>query len=246
MSDYGADSDFERALSSYTRGYESGLSSLNATPSKKYVTSQLAGSKRRGRASRLPRKKRFCGIDEWNEQFSDEENILRLRKRRFANMRRRGAYGRPRRASPRRLTPPPPGGRPVVLEDIETDDTESDAGSKHHPEILSRRAKTARKRRMRRADRDVTPEWIEVPSDEEYRYSKFSCFQGSRKFTLAEWLLPKYRKAGPSRKKCAICADSHDVGDCPFRSPEKKKSEKVDMGQLFSFMRQFAERFSGR
>lgn len=241
MSDYELDPSEERALFKYAEGYESHPSSPAVTPKKQYVPPSLLGRRRRPRApreARAPRKNpRVVGEFHWDSDLSETENVLSARKRTLANRRRRNAYiSRPRRVPDRRWQPPPPGGRPVVLEPIDTDDTQSDAGSRHHPEILSRKAKTERKRRMRRDGREVTPDWIEVPSDEEYRYAKFSCFQDDRKFTLAEYLLPKYRAASTSRVVCGICPDSHNREDCPF-ALSKKGKDVVDMGQLFSFMR---------
>ena len=108
----------------------------------------------------------------------------------------------------------------VHTESPDTSDYESDLGVGG-----SRKDKVSRSRRMRMAGRSVTPDWIEVPKDKRYLFSKFSDF-GYGPLTLTDWMASRPgpvaspqtpERAGVSRL-CgnAKCSGQHSLAQCPF------------------------------
>jgi len=171
--------------------------------------------------------------DDWDSGLSDEGNTLRQRKKRLKNMRRRA------RASP----PPKPfweRGKDMVasrtpgtkrqrakLRPVEDTFTPS-AGSKEPVEI-----QLARYKRVRRADRSVTPEWLVVPKEDRRKYSKLTYLDGDyvalRENTLREFegemTDPDEEGVDEDCRKCCLLNRDCTCGD-----------ETINMGKLFSFM----------
>lgn len=107
----------------------------------------------------------------------------------------------------------------------DTSDYESTSGVGN-----SRKEKAQRARRMRRQGRPQTPDWIEVPKDKRYLFSKFSDF-GQGSLTLMEWMLPRPNSVQAEKKRPVTpvkagvsqlcgdprCSGQHPLSECPYQ-----------------------------
>lgn len=116
----------------------------------------------------------------------------------------------------------------------QSSDYESSSGAGN-----SRKEKAARDRRIRKRGRDVTPDWVEVPSSKRYQFSKFSDF-GQGLLTLMEWRSPRPRTPERTAKSAASalcgnmkCSGQHSLADCPWAS-DVSPSSKRTVGVVFA------------
>ena len=103
----------------------------------------------------------------------------------------------------------------------DTSDYESSSGVGN-----DKKSKADRDRRMRKAGRCSTPEWITVPKEKRYLFSKFTDF-GQGPMTLVDWLVssrpsPRTPSPSPSRSASVLCGNpqcsgQHSLRECPNR-----------------------------
>jgi hypothetical protein len=201
-------------------------------------------NKRRVRAPRQPRKRK---LGEWNSDLSESENVDRSRRHRGALNRRRRKYRHDN--SMAMVDRVPEDSRVKALEGLslveemkEMEAQEFDewcriAESRKRPRsvlkpLVREHGETdssfARRTRMRRYGRSVTPEWIDLEKGDEYMYWKVCSIDGKPR-VLKEFTKKEYEKEFTDFEGyilCGVCDGQHTSKVCP------KLQARSDIQQL--------------
>lgn len=198
-------------------------------PKEEWIKQQPWYKPPKGRKSREPRRVK---PGDWDEELSETENVLRGQKhRRKLKLRRRNASPEPLPfwEKPKPKIPDRPRGHRrtrVTLPTVEE-------SFRFNPDLPEHVGGPGREFQMtkflehRRKGRETTPEWLEVPDSDRHKYRSLSYIDG-RYMALKEDTLPGYDSEMTNEEE-----DDDDGG--VFYDAK----EKVNMGELFSFMRDF-------
>lgn len=234
---------------------------------KKVRQTSINSSFRQQRSVRQPRTPRKRKAGEWDSDLSEYENDQRFHRNRMANRRRRMKR---MRLDPRDWKPALRAEIDEVpsIEEVWDYRTPSFVGVRRQrlpnfgrleasdsdvpgPHARTRAQKQARIDRMRRQDRDRTPEWLLVPAADRHRYMKVTNIGGINA-SLKEYTEHWSRADFTPEPNCNVCSGQHSVGDCPkeghdteFEGGDEfeslveemdRRSSRVDMGKLFQFL----------
>lgn len=203
------------------------------------------------RVFRPPRPPRKTKLGEWDEDLSESENVEKLRRHRLALNRRRMKY-RPDNS----MAMVPREKRKRQDSHDQYDDEWNDVvGSVGLDDLLDKTAGPSRKRprsrlrplvrepgeddrsyerrkRVRRAGRDETPEWLDVADEHQHKYNKLVHLDGSyralKEFTKLEYEAEFTDYEGD--RLCGVCDGQHSTKVCP------KRQAKNDIGTLHALL----------